>query len=97
MVIVRGVNVHPSAVEQIVRNVGGIAEYRVRLGGKASMTEMSLLVEPSPDCEDEVGLKARISREFESALSLRVPVEIASIGSLPRFEMKAKRWLKVQD
>lgn len=97
MVIVRGVNVHPSAVEQIVRDVGGIHEYQVRLGGQGAMTEMTLVVERAPaDSGDEAELKKRIAREFESTFSLRVPVEIAAPGSLPRFEMKARRWVKVQ-
>src|SRR5262249_49940639 len=36
MVVVRGVNVYPSAIEQIVRSCGNVAEYRVEIHtGKA--------------------------------------------------------------
>jgi len=92
MVIVRGVNVHPSAVEGIVRGVGGIAEYQVCLTTRGPMTEMRLRVEPSPNCLRPQDLPVQLGNAFENALSLRVPVEVVDANSLPRFEAKAKRW-----
>src|SRR5688572_9116063 len=47
MVVVRGVNIYPSAVEQIVRGFVEIAEYQVRLSRKGAMTEMHIVIEPS--------------------------------------------------
>jgi phenylacetate-coenzyme A ligase PaaK-like adenylate-forming protein len=38
-----------------------------------------------------------LQKRFEQAMFLRVPVELAKPGSLPRFEMKAKRWVKRDD
>jgi len=92
MIVVRGVNVYPSAVEEIVRGCGGVAEYRAQVNVKNSLAELSLIVEPEADCGDAAALARTLERAFESALALRVPISIAPAGSLPRWEMKAHRW-----
>lgn len=92
MLIVRGVNVYPSAVEEIIRSVDGIAEYQVSVTARSALTELGLIIEPTPDCPDAKALPDKLASAFETALSLRVPVKLAAPGSLPRFEMKAKRW-----
>ena len=94
MVVVRGVNVYPGAVEDILRGVGGVAEYRVEIHTDRSLAELSIQVEPSPDCADERGLAARLQAAFHSALGLRVSVSSVPRGQLPRFEMKARRWVR---
>jgi phenylacetate-CoA ligase len=93
MVVVRGVNVYPSAVEHILRSTGGVAEYCVEISESRSLTELRLEVEPESGCGQ--GLAHRIEAALRDALSLRIPVTIVAQGSLPRFEMKAKRWVKV--
>jgi transposase-like protein len=40
-------------------------------------------------------LVKRLEKSFEDAFALRVPVKTVSAGTLPRFEMKAKRWVKI--
>jgi phenylacetate-CoA ligase len=94
MVVVRGVNVYPSAVEDIVRASGSVAEYQVRVSSRNALTELAVQIEPTPECRDADALRRRLERAFEEALSLRVPVSVAPPGTLPRFEMKAKRWVK---
>lgn len=90
MVVVRGVNVYPSAVEEIIRRIGGVAEYQVRVSRKQALAELTVTVEPQP--EAPAGLAERLAAGFESHLSLRVPVTLVPAGSLPRFESKARRW-----
>ena len=92
MVVVRGVNVYPSAVEEIVRGCGGVAEYRVEVSVANSLTELGLMVEPLSDCGDPAALVRRLQNAFETTLALRVPVSLAQPGSLPRWEMKSQRW-----
>ena len=94
MVIVRGVNIYPTAVEDIVRSCGGVAEYRVLLRQPQGLAEIEVEIEPSPDSNGN-DLASKVSRAFETALSLRVPVKAVAPGSLPRFEMKSQRWIKV--
>ena len=48
MVIVRGVNIYPTAVEQIVRSVPEIAEYRATYDTRPALHELSLEVETTP-------------------------------------------------
>ncbi|MGH9674579.1 MAG: phenylacetate--CoA ligase family protein [Bryobacteraceae bacterium] len=88
MVVVRGVNVYPSAVEDIVRAAGCAGEYRVEVSSVGSLAGFKILV------EGEEGLGHRIESAVRNALSLRVAVEVVPAGSLPRFEMKARRWVR---
>jgi phenylacetate-CoA ligase len=88
MVIVRGVNVYPSAVEDILRSFG-VAEFRVETSVKQALTEINIQIEA-----DEPDLADRVTIAFQNALGLRVPVTCVGRGSLPRFEGKAKRWVR---
>ncbi len=94
MVVVRGVNVFPSAVEDIVRACSGVAEYQVEISTRQTLPEMSLQVEPTRDCTDASRLVRHLERSFETALALRVPIHLVPVGTLPRFEMKGRRWIK---
>jgi phenylacetate-CoA ligase len=94
MLIVRGVNVYPSAFEEILRGAGGVAEYRVRVREQAALTELLVEVEPEATVADPVAFAAGLERRFLDALSLRVPVRAVAPGALPRFEMKARRWVR---
>ena len=97
MVVVRGVNVYPSLIEEIVRGWGEITEYRVQLDCRSSMIQLSLEVETVADCPDLAKLQDRLEQSLQNALHLRVPVRLLPPGSLPRFEMKALRWHKITD
>jgi phenylacetate-CoA ligase len=92
MVIVRGVNLYPTAVEEIVRGFAEVAEYEVRVDHSASLGELILRIEPHSGCADPAALARRVQGALQAAFHLRLPVALAHAGSLPRFEMKAKRW-----
>jgi len=94
MVIVRGVNIYPTAVEEILRNCGDVAEFRVHVSQAKALTQLRIEIEPAEDCHDVAGLLARVGRALEATFALRVPVTAVAGGTLPRFEMKAQRWLK---
>ena len=94
MVVVRGVNIHPSAVDEVIRRCGGIAEYRVSLSTRHALTEMSLEIEPMEAAQGGE-VQARLVKEFQLAFALRVPVAVVTPGTLPRFEMKARRWVRL--
>lgn len=93
MIIVRGVNVYPTAVEQIVRGFPEVVEYRAVITRKNSLAELQIEIELAATCGDVMLLTARIGQAFETLLALRVPVNAVVAGTLPRFEMKAKRWV----
>lgn len=93
MVVVRGVNVYPSTVEAIVRVEPDVLEYRVRFERVMAMLELILEIEPQPACGAPTLLAERLQVRFKDQLGLRIRVECVAPGSLPRFEMKAKRWI----
>jgi phenylacetate-CoA ligase len=94
MIIVRGVNVFPSAVEAVLRRFPDVAEFQVLVTQPEGLTEMAVKIEPAPDCTDLAGLLRRVAHSFQSTFSLRIPVTAVPPGGLPRFELKAKRWVR---
>ena len=95
MVIVRGVNIYPTAVEGVIREHGDVAEYRVELRKSGVLDELAITIEPADRCAEPNTLAAELETKLKSAFALRIPVSIAAPGSLPRFEMKAKRWVRL--
>ena len=91
MFIVRGVNVYPSAVDALMREAGGIVEYRATVRKRRQMVEVELEVEPEPGSDDGT-LRDRLQELLEERLSLRIPVRTAAPGALPRYELKANRF-----
>ncbi len=93
MLIIRGVNIYPGAVDEIIRNCGDVAEYRVRVHRDRALAELSVEIEPAPGREGSL-IAAQLTEHFHRAFALRVPVAAVPVGALPRFEMKARRWVK---
>jgi phenylacetate-CoA ligase len=89
MIVVRGVNLYPSAVDAVVRSVPEVTEYRVEISRRGVLSEVALSIE----C-DQSNVPKKLEAALTSAFSLRIPVERAEPGSLPRFEMKARRWVQ---
>jgi phenylacetate-CoA ligase len=87
MLVVRGVNIFPTSIEQILRSFPDIVEYRMTAHRVRAMDE--LLVE----VEDRSNQPERIAQELRLRLGLRVDVQSVPPGSLPRFEGKAKRFV----
>jgi len=88
MVTVRGVNVFPSAIEAIVRRFDEVGEYRVELARVREMDELRCMVEAPA----EVAL--RVGEAIHREVGIRCLVEAVAPGTLPRFEMKARRFNK---
>lgn len=92
MVVVRGVNVYPTAFEDLLRKFPEIAEYQVDVDKTKTLAEVRLRVEPTSDSSDAAQLPSRIQSAIQDTFHLRVPVTLVGPGTLPRFEMKARRW-----
>ncbi len=86
MVTVRGVNVFPSAIEAIVRRFDEVGEYRLELARVREMDELRCTIEAPADVAERVAVA--IHRE----LGIRCLVDAVAPGTLPRFDMKAKRF-----
>jgi phenylacetate-CoA ligase len=90
MVVVRGVNVYPSAIDSVVRQFPEVVEYLVQQQQVDAMHEIELLIEV-PDAA-AASLVKKLETKLRDTFSLRIPVKLAELGSLPRHEFKAKRW-----
>jgi phenylacetate-CoA ligase len=95
MVTVRGVNLYPSAVDEVVRAYDEVGEYRVVIRTQRELAELTLEVEPSSNNLDPAKLADRLRKRLEKAFALRISASIVPSGSLPRFEMKARRWVRL--
>jgi len=93
MVIVRGINLYPSAVEKVMAGFAEIAEYRVHIRRDTTATDAHIEVEPHATCPDAAALVSRVEQTLRDAFILRIPVRAVGPGTLPRFEMKARRWV----
>jgi len=91
MLVVRGVNIFPGAVDDIVRGFPEVIEYRLTVATRESLDTLTI------EIEDRLGDATRVAREFHVRLGLKVEVRVVPIGSLPRFEGKGKRVVDRRD
>jgi phenylacetate-CoA ligase len=90
MVTIRGVNIYPTAIENVVRQFGSVGEFQVTVTKQQEMQELEVHIEvlSANDAED---VRKQVEQAIYRALSLRPIVKVAARGSLERFEMKARR------
>jgi len=93
MVVIRGNNVFPAAVEAIVRAFPEIVEFQMEVHEVASMTELHLRIEAG-DGVAASDLVDRVATHVQDRLHFRPTVSAAPPGSLPRFDMKARRLVR---
>ena len=93
MVNVRGVNVYPASIEAIVRRFDDVAEFRSIVSTSGALRMLRVEVELAAGTEAPLARASAVAAELREALGLTVPVTVAEPGTLPRFEMKASRFL----
>lgn len=97
MLIIRGVNVFPSQIEQVLGGIPGVApHYQVVLSKRGSMDHVEVHVEVGPDVSfDEIKtlerLRSRVMAEIASVLAVSIAVKLVEPKSIQRSEGKAKR------
>jgi phenylacetate-CoA ligase len=93
MLIVRGVNVFPSAVREVVNeftpDVTGVIMIRPRAAGVRQEPPLPVRVEIAPGAGSE-GLAERIRARLRDKLVVTTEIELTPAGSLPRSEYKSK-------
>ncbi len=92
MVTVRGVNVYPSAVEAILSAIEPIVEYRCTVWPNGSVRWIAVDVEVAEDA-DTGKIIALAAERMRNTLGLATPVTAVRAGTLPRFDMKAHRFV----
>ncbi|MEU9822019.1 phenylacetate--CoA ligase family protein [Pseudonocardia alni] len=105
MLVVRGANVFPSAVETALRSIDGLGpEFRIRVARPAALDEITVQAEVSaPTAATLAGLSAadadaarreiagRTEQALRRAVAITVPVELLDPGTLPETTFKARR------
>jgi phenylacetate-CoA ligase len=92
MMIIRGVNLYPSHIEQIMLTADGVGpHYRLILERPGPMDELTLECEPSPLDGDREGLRQTLERLLKEGTGVRITVSVVEPGSVPRSEGKAVR------
>ena len=100
MITVRGNNVFPSHLEAILREFHAIAEYRITVEKRRAMDHLTIEIEPaaeSADGERSTELLEHVRKTLKDRLHFQVDVTLAAAGSLPRFEMKGRRFVRKSD
>jgi phenylacetate-CoA ligase len=90
MIHLRGNNVYPSALEAVIRRFGEVAEYRVEVDQSGPLAALRIEIEPATAAVDD-SLVERVGRAIRDELLFRAEVRTVPPGTLPRFEMKARR------
>jgi len=89
MLIVRGVNLFPSAIEDIVRRFPAVEEFQIEVRRRGALDEVRVLVEAR-----EAGVVRALGEAFRADLGLRLEVVPVPARSLPRWELKARRLVR---
>lgn len=94
MVTIRGENVYPSAIEDVIRTYKECGdEYRIIISREKAMDELIVQVEAAPEVkgQDLSELRKRLEGEFKKVLGVRAVVRISAPDSLERTQFKARR------
>lgn len=94
-IIVRGVNVYPSAIENVIRAFPEVAEFAADVYRKGVMDNLHLRLEVTKG--DGAAVARAVNRAIRDRLGLRVDSSVVAPGDLPRFELKSKRFLDHRD
>ena len=96
MIILRGVNVFPTQVEELLLRVEGLSpHYQIVLTRPHRMDEMTVRAEARPDCaaHERAGLAARLGALIKDSVGVSVTCDVVEPGTLLRSEGKAQRVL----
>ena len=94
MVTIRGVNVYPTAIENVIRQFSAIDEFQITVKRRQEMHDLEVQIEVITG-HDAEGVRNHVEQALYRALSLRPTVLLAEPGELTRFEMKARRFRRL--
>jgi phenylacetate-CoA ligase len=90
--IVRGVNVFPSAIENLVRRFPQVGEFAVDVYRRGELDEIDIRVEVVDGEEGGKETARQVAKEIQNGIGLRASVTPVPFGTLPRFDLKARRF-----
>jgi phenylacetate-CoA ligase len=93
MFTVRGVNLFPSQVEELVRRQPSISEFCIQIRQERGMEEVTVLCESGG--QDGEAAVSQLAHALRLALGVRINCQLAPAGTLPRSELKSRRLIRV--
>jgi phenylacetate-CoA ligase len=91
MIHLRGNNLYPSALEAVLLRFPEVAEYRVEIDHSDSLAELRIELEPRAAVA-AAEIVERVERAIRDEFLFQAEVVAVAPGSLPRYEMKARRF-----
>lgn len=95
MIILRGVNVFPTQIEEQVMAIGDLAPYfQIELHKSGRMDAMRVLVEANPQSADEASRVAAatiLTKQIKDIVGVSTEVTVGEPGAVPRSQGKAVR------
>ena len=99
MLLVRGMNVFPSVIEDVVRRFDCVDEFRVEVRRRAEMTDLRVVVEVDEPKWGAAVVEATLTQlrdQLRLACGIRIETAAVGAGTLPRFQLKARRVIQVE-
>ena len=97
MLTIRGNNLYPSALEDVIRGFDNVAEFRIEMSTVKSMQHLKIEIEPVSQLDESA--VALLIEQIGTTIKLRwhFQADVAAVppGTLPRFEMKARRFVRI--
>lgn len=101
MIILRGVNVFPSQIEEQLMATGGLApHYQIELYKSGRMDAMRVFVEANPDATDELSKTAAarmLTKRIKDMVGVSTEIIVGEPGEVERSQGKAKRVIDNRD
>ncbi|MFK7730355.1 MAG: phenylacetate--CoA ligase PaaK [Pseudomonadales bacterium] len=92
MLIIRGVNVFPTQIEEQILNVGGFApHYLIEVERQGNLDQISVQVEASDASIDNDARCKELQQKIKGLIGVSASINLQAPGSIPRSEGKAKR------
>ncbi len=92
MLLVSGTNVFPSQIEFVLLKHANLSEnWQLVVEDNKGLHMMKVEIEPAVGSEVDTAFIKELEKELHSHLEIKCGVDIKDVGSLPRFEGKAKR------
>jgi phenylacetate-CoA ligase len=92
ILIVRGVNIYPSAIENVLRGFPEIIEFAVDVYRPGALDEIEIRVEVNRSQDSANQIVEAVKNAFRQNFGVRADVKVVELGQLPRFELKSRRF-----
>lgn len=89
--LVRGVNLYPGAIENVVRRFPEVEEFAVHVRRPGDLDELEIEVEVNAGGRGAAEVVEALTAAAHQELAVRPRVRAVDPGRLPRFELKARR------